>query len=1262
MRKLYPPEKVSLETEKRSALWLLTPFLFAVFFSGSLVHAQTSKVPGPHDRTCDKKAILADESYAKELLASQADADAKHKALVAEMKARRDQGAGFARACSPGNIIVDGGFETTNGTTFINPSWPATSTNFGTSFCNAAACGTGGGTAGPRTGTFWSWFGGTGAAEAASAQQSVIFPTGAVSVTLNYYLWIGSVTAPFNATFKVLVDGVQQTSFTEPAVAETGYTLRTLNLTSFADGLPHIIRFEYDNPAGSGNSNFSVDDVSLDVVCASCTGVPSPGFITGPAATVCSGSPATLTLNSFTSGGGITYQWKSSATPGGPYTNIAGATNTTYNFTSNTTTYFVCTVTCVGSGFSATTSEFTLNVTKPVHSAVSATPSTTCSPGSSVITGTVSGGNVAAGVGIVGTSGTINLAIPDNNTTGVTTPPITLPAINIPNFGSLRVRLNIFHSFIGDLIVRLNSPCGNSFIMSRIGGTQAFGTDGTGTVAALYTFDPNAASAPPLSGSTGSVLPAGSYKPTDAAQTAHNWTGITFPCTATGGWTLTISDNAGLDIGTLVDWAILAPTTGNYTHALTGPGTIVQNPSTGPNNSTANFTVSALPAGTHNFTLTSTDMAGCTVSSPLTVTVNQTPAVTITPSAPVICAGAIQQLTAGSLPGTAQTFTSTTSVTVPGTGTGVSTGAPANPYPSVINVTGLPAGAVVRSVTINGIVHTFPADIDIVLQSPTGTNVILMSDAGGTSAFASPGRNYTLSDAAPTLIASGSPSGTYRPTNIGTPDSWPAPGPGSLTQAAPALSSFTGSMNGAWNLYVVDDAGGDVGTISGWAITFDAPAPVVFSPVTNLFTDAAATIAYTAGTPVSTVWAKPPVTTTYTATGTNAGCTNTANAVITVNQLPAITVQPAALAAPVCPGFNVTYSVTATGTGLTYQWQLSTDNGTTYANLAGNPPYSGVTTNTLLITNVSTAMTNFRYRCVVSGTCPPAATSSAVTLVVATTPTITTPPANLTVCANANASFTVVTGGIPAASIFQWQVSTDAGATWTNLTTGGSFTPTFTITGAGTALSGNRYRVIVTNNCGQTVTSAAATLTVNAIPVVTVTSLANTRICLSDTLLPLVGSPAGGSWSGAGVSGFNFVPGVTAVGTYTLTYSFTNTAGCTAVATTVAKVEDCPERQRLLSNDAVILYPNPNNGQFFIKMNSTLYNYLGVRVYNMTGQVVNGNIVNEAVSSPTYNGLVYGRVIPIDLTRVPSGTYLVKVYYDDGVRTSEKGFLVVTGK
>ncbi len=57
-----------------------------------------------------------------------------------------------------------------------------------------------------------------------------------------------------------------------------------------------------------------------------------------------------------------------------------------------------------------------------------------------------------------------------------------------------------------------------------------------------------------------------------------------------------------------------------------------------------------------------------------------------------------------------------------------------------------------------------------------------------------------------------------------------------------------------------------------------------------------------------------------------------------------------------------------------------------------------------------------------------------------------------------------------------------------------------------------------------------------------------------------------------------------------------------------------------------------------------------MRVHNVLGQVVR---------TEGFNGLVYGRVLPVDLSNLPSGTYMVKIFYDDGIRTSEKTFPIV---
>ena len=693
---------------------------------------------------------------------------------------------------------------------------------------------------------------------------------------------------------------------------------------------------------------------------------------------------------------------------------------------------------------------------------------------------------------------------------------------------------------------------------------------------------------------------------------------------------------------TTITWTASGTSSGNYTHSLTGPGTIVQNASTGTKNATASFSITAIPAGIQTYTFTSTGTEGCPVSSTITITVNATPVITLTQTPLPLCAGQTQQITIGVTPATPQTF-SQFSTTIVNDGI-------ANPYPSLQTVTGLaPTGVTVKSVKLGNVNHTFPDDMDIVLVSPTGQAVILMSDAGGSPDEI--GLDYTFDDAAAATMADNALnlSGTYKPTNFGATDNFPAPGPGSLTQATPTLASFTGNPNGDWKLYIVDDASGDVGFIGNWSITFNTPTPVVFSPVAGLFTDALATVPYT-GTPViGSIYSKPVVATTvFTATTTVTGCSASANVTVTVNQLPAITTQPTATQTA-CPGSNVTYTIAATGSGLTYQWRKGGVNLVNGVQASGSS-VSGATTANLTLTAVVAADAG-NYDVVILGTCTPGVTSAAGVLLIASAPTIATQPANAPTCAGGTATFTVVAAGTPAPTLFQWQVSTTAVPTFTNII--GANTSSLVIPNVTAALDGNKYRVIVTNSCGQSVTSnGLATLTISAVTIPTVTALPAT-ICLSDGPIALTGSPTGGSWSGISVSGFNFIPSVTAVGNYTLTYTFTNALGCTAAATTVARVSDCPERQRLLRDQAVIVYPIPNNGNFSFKVNSTLYNYLNLKVYNSSGNYV---------SIRTYSGLVYGQVVPVNLSYLPAGTYMLRFFYDDGVRTSEKVIPVIIAK
>ena len=118
------------------------------------------------------------------------------------------------------------------------------------------------------------------------------------------------------------------------------------------------------------------------------------------------------------------------------------------------------------------------------------------------------------------------------------------------------------------------------------------------------------------------------------------------------------------------------------------------------------------------------------------------------------------------------------------------------------------------------------------------------------------------------------------------------------------------------------------------------------------------------------------------------GCSNSSSQTITVNPLTVITGNPADQT--IYALNNSSYSVSATGTGtLGYQWQLSTDGGINYSNLTDNTIYSGSLTSTLSLTNVPITMNGYKYRCVVTGLCS-IATSTSATLTVNKRPTVIT--------------------------------------------------------------------------------------------------------------------------------------------------------------------------------------------------------------------------------------------------------------------------------
>lgn len=92
-----------------------------------------------------------------------------------------------------------------------------------------------------------------------------------------------------------------------------------------------------------------------------------------------------------------------------------------------------------------------------------------------------------------------------------------------------------------------------------------------------------------------------------------------------------------------------------------------------------------------------------------------------------------------------------------------------------------------------------------------------------------------------------------------------------------------------------------------------------------------------------------------------------------------------------------------------------------------------------------------------------------------TPPNITTQPLAVSVRAGTTASFAVTAAGTTPLS-YQWQLSTDGGATWADAS-GPATASNYTTSVTTSAFSGYRYRVVISNVAGS-ITSDAATLTV----------------------------------------------------------------------------------------------------------------------------------------------------------------------------------------
>jgi hypothetical protein len=225
------------------------------------------------------------------------------------------------------------------------------------------------------------------------------------------------------------------------------------------------------------------------------------------------------------------------------------------------------------------------------------------------------------------------------------------------------------------------------------------------------------------------------------------------------------------------------------------------------------------------------------------------------------------------------------------------------------------------------------------------------------------------------------------------------------------------------------------------------------------------------------------------------GTADTNAALLTVDFAPSIDKQPKSQT--VQPGNSVTLIATADGNPApTVQWQISTDNGATFTNVAG-------ATSDAYTFNASTAVGSTLYRAVFTNPLGTATTHNA-RITVGIAPQVTANPASQTVNAGQTVTFSAAATGTPTPHV-QWQVSRDYGKDFDNIPMATSNTLTFT---ARPGQNGDEFRAVFTNSSGKA-TTTAATLTVNYGPVLPPSPqkqvvAAGSQVTLS---VPLIGNP-----------------------------------------------------------------------------------------------------------------------------------------------------------
>jgi hypothetical protein len=160
------------------------------------------------------------------------------------------------------------------------------------------------------------------------------------------------------------------------------------------------------------------------------------------------------------------------------------------------------------------------------------------------------------------------------------------------------------------------------------------------------------------------------------------------------------------------------------------------------------------------------------------------------------------------------------------------------------------------------------------------------------------------------------------------------------------------------------------------------------------------------------------------------------------------------------------------------------------------------------------------------------------------------------------------------------------------------------------------------NTCMTSLNRTPVTYTVHAIPTVSVMST-TTIVCSGESVTLSASGATSYSWGAGTGQGPNHTVILFSSTNYTVRGA--NMGGCSNTATVGIKVLHCLEIEELESDKKLQIYPNPNNGNFFLNTEHPRV----VNIYNVTGQLVHSQYLMEGENA-------------LHLSHLPSGIYLLR--------------------